>query len=75
VHPTSVNDFEHLANTGVNTLETKSAIVVEHELGVYQFAVVLDEPVHSVEGASFFVCRQRKNDVAIGLITFLLHPY
>lgn len=49
-----------------------AAIVVEHEL-VHQFTMVLDQPVHPVEGAAFFSRAQRQNDVAIGLVAFLLH--
>ena len=50
-----------------------AAIVVEHELGVDQFAMILDQPVHAIRCAAFLVRRQRENNVAAGHVSFFLH--
>ena len=50
-----------------------AAIVVKHELSINQFAMILNQPVHTVRRASFFVRRHRKNNVAVGHVAFFLH--
>ena len=53
--------------------EDAAAIVVEHELGIDQFAMVFDQPVDSVRRAALFIGRHREDDVAVGNVSFFLH--
>ena len=37
-----------------------TAIVIEHELGINQVAMILDQPIHSIRCAAFLIRRQRR---------------
>ena len=52
--------------------QNSAAVVVEHKLGIDQFAVVLDQPIHAVRGAALFIGGQRQDDVAVRHEAFLL---
>ena len=53
--------------------DDRGAIVVEHEFGVDELAMVLQQPVDAVRAAALLVRGEREDDVAIGAEAFLLH--
>jgi hypothetical protein len=48
-----------------------AAAFVDGELGVNEVAMILHQPVDTVEGAAFFVGREREDQIAIGREPFL----
>src|SRR5208283_5947943 len=50
-----------------------AAVVVEHELGIDQFTMILDQPGHSIRRATFLIRRHCENDVTAGYVSFFLH--
>ena len=64
----------HVHENGLAVIHQDAAtIVIEHELGINQFAVILEQPVDAVRSPAFFIRRHGKNDVAARHVTFLFH--
>ena len=45
--------------------QDSAAVVIQHEFGINQFAIVLQQPVDAIRCAAFLVRSQRQNDVAV----------
>ena len=53
--------------------QDSAAIVVQHELGIDQVTMILEEPVHAIRGAAFLIGGQGENNVAAWNVSFFLH--
>ena len=69
---------EHLLR-GLHDVEERLAVaghaaptLVQHDTGIDQIAMVLDQPLDAVGRATFLVRRERDDDVAIGNVPFTL---
>ena len=50
-----------------------AGVGIDNEIRVDQFTMIVQQPVHAVEIAAFFIGGQRENQVAIGTVAFFFH--